>query len=109
MGLFIAALLTEEGVQDLHGGRGLDPFRLFAGGDVDEARSAAGGERGNCVCEDGSPSYGGDGIVEDEVGGFDGGGGRLLGRCLLGGSHCWRIFWGVLRRELGCVDRERVL
>lgn len=87
MGFVIAALLTEEGVQDFHGGCGLDPFRLFAGGDVDEARSAAGGERGNCVCEDRGPSYGGDGIVEDEVGGFDWGGGRLLGRCLLGGSH----------------------
>lgn len=77
-------------MQDFHGGSGLGPFCVFARGDEDDARSGV-DERGDGGLEDEGPCYGGERIVDDEVGVFDGGRGSLLRRRFLGGSHSWRV------------------
>jgi hypothetical protein len=65
-------LFTEEGVDDFHGGGGLCPFCEFAGGEVDDFGAGL-EERQDGGLEDEGPCDGGEGIVGDEVGGFDGG------------------------------------
>lgn len=64
--------LTEEGVQNLHGGGSLRPFGEFADIQVDRLWARF-HQRRDGALEDHAPGEGRGGIVEDEVAVLDGG------------------------------------
>lgn len=92
--------LTEEGVQDLHGRGRLGPFGEFADAEVDRLRAGL-DELRDGPLEDEIPGGSRGGIVEDQVAVLDGGRGRLLGRCTLGGRH------DQLRKNCACRGASR--